>query len=289
MYFIEFICLIYMYSLYFNNSSFIYNKINLRKYKDFNKQYTYYTPYLGILDPDIIYEIPKNIFNESKLFFGKSKLIEINKNLFIQFEGNTKILPNKWYIESIKKVIQNYSNTFKTSQFPIYVQIIQNKIKSNMYYPYASYNAFEFTINGYIDKIVAYQIICHELLHLYFPILPGKYSYCHNEGLLDFISVILNYNKKDQIKLFNKLIEEYQYYKNIKSNEGMKQQNPYLLGFVLGFMLSKYEINKIINFVKLYNKERNYCLEVWKNKRYIDFIKSKNFYNKYCEQYFISS
>ena len=289
MYFIEFICLIYMYSLYFNNSSFKHNKINLGKYKDFNKQYTYYTPYLGILDPDIIYEIPKNIFNESKLFFGKSKLIEINKNLFIQFEGNTKILPNKWYIQSIKKVIQNYSNTFKTSQFPIYVQIIQNKIKSNMYYPYASYNAFEFTINGYIDKIVAYQIICHELLHLYFPILPGKYSYCHNEGLLDFISVILNYNKKDQIKLFNKLIEEYQYYKNIESNEGMKQQNPYLLGFVLGFMLSKYEINKIINFIKLYNKERNYCLEVWKNKKYIDFIKSKNFYNKYCKKYFISS
>ena len=52
-----------MYSLYFHNSSFKHNKINLRKYKDFNKQYTYYTPYLGILDPDIIYEIPKNIFN----------------------------------------------------------------------------------------------------------------------------------------------------------------------------------------------------------------------------------
>ena len=26
-------------------------------------------------------------------------------------------------------------------------------------------------------------------------------------------------------------------------------------------MLFKYEINKIINFIKLYNKERNYCLE----------------------------
>jgi len=277
-----------MNSLYFHNSSFKHNKINLRKYKDYNKQYTYYTPYLGILDPDIIYEIPKNIFNESKLFFGKSKLIKINKNLFIHFEGNTKILPNKWYIESIKKVIQNYSNTFKTSQFPIYVQIIQNKNKSGMYYPYASYNAFEFTINGYIDKIVAYQIICHELLHLYFPILPGKYSYCHNEGLLDYISVILNYKKKDQIKLFNKHIEEYQYYKNIKSNEGMKQKNPYLLGFVLGFMLSNYEINKIINFIKLYNKERKICLEVWKNKKYIEFIKSKNFYSNYCSQYIIN-
>jgi hypothetical protein len=75
-----------MNSLYLKNifkkNSFRLNDIKNKKYK------YYYTPYIGYLEENKRYIIPKKIFIESKLFYGNDKIIKINKLLYIQINNN---------------------------------------------------------------------------------------------------------------------------------------------------------------------------------------------------------
>jgi hypothetical protein len=134
-------------------------------------------------------QLPKIIFNNSKLFYGNNKILNIGNNIYIQFEGNCKIMSNKWYIKNILEIIENYNKIFNIKNTKIYIQIVQKKIYKNNDFSggFASYNAVEFILYDkiYNDSIIIKQMIAHELLHLYFPAISSKYGACYNEGFLD--------------------------------------------------------------------------------------------------------
>ena len=152
---------------------------------------------------------------------------------------------------------------------------------------FASYNAIEIVLykDYYKDELIIKQLIAHELLHLYFPSISNKFSSCYNEGLLDYLSTILNFSNKDIFHLTDYKMKEYYRFKELLNNTMLKQQRPYFIGYLYGYMMEKKNIKKIINYIKKYIRERQYMLIPWKNKSYIKFIISNLFINKFCKQY----
>ena len=66
-----------------------------------------YIPYIGLLDNNKKYKL------------------QIDDNTYIKFEGNIKIMSNKWYI---KNILQNYNKIFNVNNMKIYIQIFQKNI-----------------------------------------------------------------------------------------------------------------------------------------------------------------
>ena len=265
---------------------------NKKKEKDIlNKKFNYlYVPFIGIIENinNIKNIIPKTILDNSRLFYGNNKIY--TNNLFnIQFEGNTKIMSNNWFIKYISSVIHNYNEIFQTLiHVPkkIYIQIIQyNKNNNNFIGGLTSYNGIEIILSKNIHKnpIIIKQLLAHELLHLYFPSIYSNKSACYNEGFLDYLSVILNFTKKNVLYLTNHKINEYNYLKSLNNNKYLQQEIPYIIGYLNGFILDKLIIDKIINFIKKYVKNRKYMIIPWNNKKYIEFIKNNLFSHKLCK------
>jgi hypothetical protein len=276
---------IYIRDIFTNNSI----KINSIKNKFKNKYL--YIPFIGLLDNNKEYKLPKVIFNNSKLFYGDNKLLQIDNNIYIQFEGDTKIMSNKWYIENILSIIRNYNKIFNVNNIKIYIQIIQKKIYNSKFFcgGFSSYNSIEIILYEkiYKDKLIIKQLIAHELLHLYFPSISSKYGACYNEGLLDYLSTILNFSNKDILYLTDYKMKEYYRFKEALNDEGLKQERPYFLGYLYGYIMENKKIDKIINYIKIYLKKRKYMLIPWNNKSYINFIKNNLFINKFCKQYVV--
>jgi len=274
---------------------FQYNNININtlnnKFKEILKNKYLYIPYIGLLNNNETYKLPKKIFYESRLFYGKNKLLKICDNTYIQFEGNNKIMSDKWYIKTILGIIENYNRIFDVkTNIKIYIQVIQKKINNNSDFigGYASYNAIELILDkkDYNNLLLIKSLIAHELLHLYFPYISSKYGTCYNEGLLDYLSVILNFSYND-IFYYTKYKME-QYYGIKQSPENIKylyQKRPYIMGYLYGFLTENKSIEKIINYIKIYIKKRRYMLIHWNNKSYISFIKNNLFINKFCKEY----
>ena len=170
-----------------NNNTFTLNEIKQGNYK------YYIVPYIGILECDKKYFIPKNIFRESKLFYGNNKITNLN-NLTIQSKTSK-------YNTIIKNIIDTYKKKFKHKiNFPIFVQINEyDKYKKEMFIGgFASYCGIEIILSNDIEehkdiKFVKWMI-AHELLHLFFPSIKSKYNTCWNEGFVDYLSLILNFN-----------------------------------------------------------------------------------------------
>jgi hypothetical protein len=267
------------------------NTININSIKNKFKNKYLYIPFIGLLNNNKEYKLPKVIFNNSKLFYGDNKLLQIDNNTYIQFEGNTKIMSNKWYIKNILNIIQNYNKIFNINNIKIYIQIIQKKIYNNNFFcgGFSSYNSIEIILyeNIYKDKLIIKQLIAHELLHLYFPSISSKYGACYNEGLLDYLSTILNFSNKEIFYLSDYKMKMYYRFKKSLNNEGLKQERPYFLGYLYGYIMENKKIDKIINYIKIYLKKRKYMLIPWNNKSYIIFIKNNLFINKFCKQYLI--
>jgi hypothetical protein len=200
-------------------------------------------------------------------------------------------MSNKWYIENILSIIRNYNKIFNVNNIKIYIQIIQKKIYNSKFFcgGFSSYNSIEIILYEkiYKDKLIIKQLIAHELLHLYFPSISSKYCACYNEGLLDYLSTILNFSNKDILYLTDYKMKEYYRFKETLNNEGLKQERPYFLGYLYGYIMENKKIDKIINYIKIYLKKRKYMLIPWNNKSYISFIKNNLFINKFCEQYFM--
>jgi hypothetical protein len=154
---------------------------------------------------------------------------------------------------------------------------------------FSSYNSIELVLydNIYKNKLIIKQLIAHELLHLYFPSISYKYGACYNEGLLDYLSTILNFSKKDIFYLTNYKMKEYYRYKNLNNNKALKQERPYFIGYLYGYIMENKNTIKFINFIKKYIKKRKYMLIPWNNKSYIKFIKNNLFINKFCKQYIV--
>ncbi len=267
--------------------------IQINKIKDYKSTMIYIIPYIGILEHTKIYSLPKIIYNKSRLLYGIHEIIEINKNINIQFDGDIEIVSKKWYIQQIKDIINKYCCIFNIPSIDIFIQIIQKTKykKGNFIGGFASYNCIECILynedynEDYNSKIKIKQILSHEILHLIFPSIDGKYSTCYNEGFLDYLSTILIFSDKHIKKLIKIKMDEYNRFKSLKNNKPLIQERPYIMGFLYGFLLEKKDIDKIINFIKQYLEERKYCLHTWKNKKYVKFIKDKLFINKYCSQY----
>ena len=206
------------------------NTININSIKNKFKNKYLYIPYIGLLNNNKEYKLPKVIFNNSKLFYGDNKLLQISNNTYIQFEGDTKIMSNKWYIKIILNIIQNYNKIFNINNIKIYIQIIQKKIYNNNFFcgGFSSYNSIEIILyeNIYKDKLIIKQLIAHELLHLYFPSISSKYGACYNEGLLDYLSTILNFSNKEIFYLTDYKMKIYYRFKESLNNEGLKQERP---------------------------------------------------------------
>jgi hypothetical protein len=268
---------------------FTTNTININSIQNKIKSKYLYIPYIGLLHDNEEYKLPKVICNTSKLFYGDNKLLQIDNNTYIQFEGDTKIMSNKWYIKNVLHIIQNYNKIFNTNNITIYIQIIQKKIHNNNSFVggYASCNAIEMVlyenINICKDKLIIKQFIAHELLHLYFPSIPSKYGMCYNEGLLDYLSIKLNFSNKEFFYLTDHHIKEYYRYKEKLNNIPLLVKRPYLIGYLYGYIMEDKKIDKIINYIKLYIKKRKYMLIPWNNKSYIIFIKKNLFINKLCK------
>ena len=266
------------------------NIVNTNIIKNKFKNKYLYIPFIGSLDNNQEYKLPKVIFDNSKLFYGTNKLLQIDDNIYIQFEGDTKIMSNKWYIKNILNIINNYNKIFHVNNIKIYIQIIQKKIYNNHFCGgFSSYNSVEIVLfeKMYKDKLIIKQLIAHELLHLYFPSISRKYGACYNEGLLDYLSTILNFSNKEIFYLTNYKMEEYNRLKKSIDNKGLKQERPYLVGYLYGYIMENKNIQKIIKYIKLYLKKRKYMLIPWNNKSYINFIKNNLFINKFCKQYLI--
>ena len=280
----------YMQSIYIRDI-FTNNSIKINSIKNKFKNKYLYIPFIGLLNNNTEYKLPKVIFNNSKLFYGDNKLLQIDNNTYIQFEGDTKIMSNKWYIENILNIIQNYNKIFNINNVKIYIQIIQKKIYDSKFFcgGFSSYNSIEIILYEkiYKDKLIIKQLIAHELLHLYFPSISSKYGACYNEGLLDYLSTILNFSNKDILYLTDYKMKEYYRFKETLNNEGLKQERPYFIGYLYGYIMENKKIDKIINYIKIYLKKRKYMLIPWNNKSYINFIKNNLFINKFCKQYFI--
>lgn len=280
----------YMQSIYIRDI-FTNNSIKINSIKNKFKNKYLYIPFIGLLDNNEEYKLPKVIFNNSKLFYGDNKLLQLDNNTYIQFEGDTKIMSNKWYIENILSIIRNYNKIFNVNNIKIYIQIIQKKIYNSKFFcgGFSSYNSIEIILYEkiYKDKLIIKQLIAHELLHLYFPSISSKYGACYNEGLLDYLSTILNFSNKDILYLTDYKMKEYYRFKETLNNEGLKQERPYFLGYLYGYIMENKKIDKIINYIKIYLKKRKYMLIPWNNKSYINFIKNNLFINKFCEQYFM--
>ena len=116
----------YMQSIYIRDI-FTNNSIKINSIKNKFKNKYLYIPFIGLLDNNEEYKLPKVIFNNSKLFYGNNKLLQLDNNTYIQFEGDTKIMSNKWYIENILSIIRNYNKIFNVNNIKIYIQIIQKK------------------------------------------------------------------------------------------------------------------------------------------------------------------
>ena len=263
-----------------------------------NKYKYYYIP--SLFNSNVSYnsisenctQLPKIIYDNSKLFYGNNKILNIGNNIYIQFEGNCKIMSNKWYIKNILEIIENYNKIFKHIQkIKIYIQIVQKKVHKNNDFSggFASYNSVEFVFYDkiYSDSIFIKQIIAHELLHLYFPAISSKYGTCYNEGFLDYLSTILNFSKKNIIYLTNYKMKEYNRFKNMINDSSLKQERPYFIGYFYGFIMENKKIKTIINYIKKYLKTRKYMLIPWNNKKYVNLIKKNLFVNKLCKQYLI--
>ena len=82
-------------------------------------------------------------------------------------------------------------------------------------------------------------------------------------------------------------MKEYYRYKNLNNNKGLKQERPYFIGYLYGYIMENKNTIKLINFIKKYIKKRKYMLMPWNNKSYIKFIKNNLFINKFCKQYII--
>lgn len=280
----------YMQSIYIRDI-FTNNSIKINSIKNKFKSKYLYIPFIGLLNNNEEYKLPKVIFNNSKLFYGDNKLLQIDKNTYIQFEGDTKIMSNKWYIENILDIIQNYNKIFNVNNIKIYIQIIQKKIYNSKFFcgGFSSYNSIEIILYEkiYKDKLIIKQLIAHELLHLYFPSISSKYGACYNEGLLDYLSTILNFSNKDIFYLTDYKMKIYYRFKETLNNERLKQERPYFIGYLYGYIMENKKIEKIINYIKIYLKKRKYMLIPWNNKSYINFIKNNLFINKFCKQYFM--
>ena len=274
-----------MQSVYIRN---IYknNIIDTNKIKDKYKNKLLYIPAIGILNNNEKYKLSKIIFDNSKLFYGNNKLLKLNSNIYIQFEGDAKIMSNKWYIKNILKIIENYNKIFNIDNFNIYIQIIQKKKYNNKFTGgYSSYNAIELILYEelYKDKLILKQLIAHEILHLYFPSISLKYGICYNEGFLDYLSTILNFSKKNIFYLTNLKIQNYYYLKEPINKKFLKQEKPYFIGYMYGYIIDNNNIKIIINYIKKYLKKRKYMLIPWNNKNYINFINNL-FINKLCKK-----
>jgi hypothetical protein len=276
---------------------FQYNNININtlnnKFKEILKNKYLYIPYIGLLNNNETYKLPKKIFYESRLFYGKNKLLKIRDDTYIQFEGNNKIMSDKWYIKTILGIIENYNRIFDVkTNIKIYIQVIQKKINNNSDFQggFPSYNAIELILDEkyYNNLLLIKSLIAHELLHLYFPSISSKYGTCYNEGLLDYLSVILNFSKKDILYLTKYKMKEYYEIKQSPENIGyLYQERPYIMGYLYGYLMENTSIKKIINYIKIYIKKRKYMIIPWNNKSYINFIKNNLFINKFCKQYIV--
>jgi len=269
----------------FNNNSFTLNDIKYKKYK------YYFIPFIGLLEKNKRYSIPKKIFMESKIFYGNNKIIKINDLLFIQINNNI-FNRKKWYINTIKNIIKTYEKIFKYKiKFPIFVQINEyKKHNSKMFIGgFASYQGIELilykNIKQHNNKNNIKWILSHELLHLFFPPIKSKYSTCWNEGFVDYLSLILNFSQKEIQILFNKKLKEYRYIKSLNNKKYVKQENPYIRGFLYGFLMNKLNIKKTLSFIQQYLRERKYLIIPWINKEYYLFVKNNLFINKFCEQH----
>jgi len=274
-----------MQSVYIRN---IYknNIIDTNKIKDKYKNKLLYIPAIGILNNNEKYKLSKIIFDNSKLFYGNNKLLKLNSNIYIQFEGDAKIMSNKWYIKNILKIIENYNKIFNIDNFNIYIKIIKKKKYNNKFTGgYSSYNAIELILYEelYKDKLILKQLIAHEILHLYFPSISLKYGICYNEGFLDYLSTILNFSKKNIFYLTNLKIQNYYYLKEPINKKFLKQEKPYFIGYMYGYIIDNNNIKIIINYIKKYLKKRKYMLIPWNNKNYINFINNL-FINKLCKK-----
>jgi len=80
-----------------------------------NKYKYYYIP--SLFNSNVSYnsisekctQLPKIIYDNSKLFYGNNKILNIGNNIYIQFEGNCKIMSNKWYflLHTLQKITVN--------------------------------------------------------------------------------------------------------------------------------------------------------------------------------------
>jgi len=257
-----------MQSLYikdiFQNNTIDLSIIN-DKLKNKLKNKYLYVPFIGLINNNEIYKLPKIIFNHSRLFYGDNKLLQIDNNTYIQFEGDCKIMSNKWYIKNIFDIIKRYNTIFNINNIKMYIQIVQNRIykKNSFMGGFASYNAVEIVLNNeifnYKNRIFIKYIIAHELLHLYFPSISSKYGTCYNEGLLDYLSVILNFSMKDIHYLTNYKMKKYYYRKMLNSNRNisiLQTEKPYLIGYLYGYIMEKKDIHKIINYIQIYIKKK---------------------------------
>lgn len=268
------------------------NNILINDVKNFKSSKKYIIPYFGELANNKTYSLPKEIFITSRLFYGYNKIIEIENNIYIQFEGIFKIFTDDWFIKNIKNIINKYKTIFLQKDIKIFIQIIQNKLykkKKSFSGGFASYNAIELVLCNdnpmQTDKIQVKQLLAHEILHLFFPSINIKYSCCYSEGLLDYLSCYLIFGEKYIKYFFNKHIEVYEYSKSLNNYNHMKQKKPYIMGYFMSFLLTQEDIDIIITFIQKYMSERKYMLDNWNNKEYIKFIKKKFRMSNFCEQY----
>jgi hypothetical protein len=110
-----------MQSVYIRNI-FENNMIDTNIIKNKFKNKYLFIPYIGLINKNEKYKIPKIIFNNSKLFYGNNKILKIDDNIYIQFEGNIKIMSNNWYIKNILNIINNYNKIFNIHNIKIYIK-----------------------------------------------------------------------------------------------------------------------------------------------------------------------
>ena len=267
------------YSDYLTNHVSNYNKFKISKFQNKNV----YIPAIGKIDPNLYYSLDKNVFERSRLYVGDNKFTKIDTNIYIRFEGNTHFFPKKWFINTIKKINRNYKKVFNEIK-PLYFQIKQVKQKFCYHYGgVASDHGVEIILNlCYIpDKNKIKWIIAHELFHLYCPPLNYKYKYgsCWNEGLVDYLSLYYNFTNTQLIKTIKNKIKEFENINKIKEKEYYKHKKPYITGLLIGHKLTKIKLNKLINFIKKYIKNRKYIFEHTDD---IKFVKEMGFYTKDC-------
>ena len=264
-----------------------HSKFKLSKFK--NKKV--YIPIIGEIDPKLYYSLDEYIFYRSKLYIGNNKFTKIGNNIYIRFEGNTHFFTNKWFINTIKKINSNYKKIFGEIK-PLYYKIIQIKNlnkreRGEGIGGVASFHGIEIRIhnnkinkNDNLSKNFIKWTISHELFHLYFPSLNNmkyKYSLCWDEGLVDYLSLYFNFTNKQIKYMIHNAINKFKKIDKIKEKEYYNHRKPYIMGLLIGYCLSKSKLNKIITFIKKYNKNRKYVLEQIED---INFVKEMGFYNK---------